>query len=499
MHELGAGGHDHSNVALESFLSKLDNVQLTTVGVDVGSSTFHLMFARVHLQRETLNLSTRYEIVEREVLWRSEIGQTPYSGHRIDADKIGKFVAQCYQDAGFAPEEIDSGAVILTGEALRQYNARAIAEGIAAGSGKFVCVSAGHHLEAMLAAYGSGATEYTKQNDARLLHVDIGGGTTKLSLIEGGEVRATAAVMVGGRQVAWNDHREIISTTAGARTIARSVGIDTSTGSYFTQDDEERFVNAQAEVIFSIVNKDSLELGRRLRLTKVLPKGFIPTAVSFSGGVSEYIYGREAGEFGDLGPSLGRVLGAGIEARRFILPVVDPGVGIRATVVGASQSSVRLSGNTVEISDVDILPLHNVPVIHPVVRRWTEADPLESDELELAIKEAVALHGLNMDIAIAIALPWHGDPSHRRMADLVRGVQQAFNQASSSPVIVLMDDDIGASIGRLLMTEFPLKRPLICLDGLDLMPLDHVDVGTVLEPSGAVPVVIKSLLFGADK
>lgn len=499
MHEFGGGGHDHSDSGLEDFIYQLDNVKLTTIGVDVGSSTLHLMFALVHLHRETQNLSSRFEVIAREVLWRSEIRHTPYRGRRIDAEAVGQFVADGHRQAGLAPEQVDSGAVILTGEALRQENARALGEAIAAGSGKFVCVSAGHHLEAMLAAYGSGATDYSKRTGAQLLHIDIGGGTTKLSLIENGHARATAAVMVGGRQVAWNEQREIVSTTAGAITIARAAGLDISLGSRFGVEDEERFTAAQAEVIFAIANGRTDALERRLRLTRVLPKLFQPDTVSFSGGVSEYVYGRESREYGDLGASLGRTLRLGLDRNRISMPIADPGEGIRATVAGASQCSVQLSGNTVAVSDPSVLPIHNVPVVHPELRVWSDENPLEPEELAVAIKRAINIYGLNLQDAVALAFSWHGDPSYQRMEDFVRGVQQALNVETNAPVIVLMDDDVGASVGRLLVHSFPVARPLICLDGLELSPFDFVDVGSVLEPSGAVPVVIKSLLFGTER
>ena len=368
MHDLGGDDHSH-NLEVTDALYELDNVTLTTIGVDVGSSTFHLMFSRVHLCREAANLSSKYEVVEREMLWQSGIGLTPYKNKRIDAAAIEKFVVDCHTQAGLTPGDVDSGAVILTGEALRQHNARGLADAIAAGSGKFVCVSAGHHLESMLAAYGSGATDYSKETGARLLHIDMGGGTTKLSLIEGGEARATAALMIGGRQVAWNADREIISNSAGARTIANAAGIDITVGRVFPPEDEQRFVDTQAEVIFGVAEGRRGGLEGKLRLTRVLPKLFEYDEVSFSGGVSEYIYGRETGSYGDLGASLGKAIRAGIDSKRIAIPVADPGEGIRATVVGASQCSVQLSGNTVTVSNPEILPIHNVPVIHPELDR----------------------------------------------------------------------------------------------------------------------------------
>ena len=165
---------------------KADNVELTTVGVDVGSSTSHLMFARVHLQRLSEALSSRFVVVDRDVLWRSPILLTPYRpDYTIDADALKSFFDGAFREAGLTPDDIDSGAVILTGEALKRVNARAIADLFAEETGKFVCASAGHNLESVMAAHGSGAVKLSKAEDKVFLNVDIGGGTTKFALCQG--------------------------------------------------------------------------------------------------------------------------------------------------------------------------------------------------------------------------------------------------------------------------------------------------------------------------
>ncbi len=187
MHELDYS-HFHPSSELEAeFLRdtiwKADNVELTTVGVDIGSSTSHLMFARVHLQRLSEALSSRFVVVGRDVLWHSPILLTPYRpDYTIDAEELRAFIADGYRAAGLSPDDVDSGAVILTGEALKRANARAIADLFAEESGKFVCASAGHNLEAVMAAHGSGAVKLSKTEGKTFLNVDIGGGTTKLAL-----------------------------------------------------------------------------------------------------------------------------------------------------------------------------------------------------------------------------------------------------------------------------------------------------------------------------
>lgn len=499
MHDLNHE-FDHEHQELQDFIYGQDNVELTTIGVDVGSSTFHLMFARVHLKREGEDHSSSFEIVERKVLWRSEIALTPYRGKRIDADAVRAVVMDAHLRAGLSPSQIDSGAVILTGEALRQHNARALGDAIAADSGKFVCLTAGHHLEAMLAGYGSGAVDYSKKNKVRLLHIDVGGGTTKLVYIDGGGVIATAAVMIGGRQVAMDCACHVISTSAGSSTVAKSAGVRIKHGEPFSLENQLGFVDAQVGVIIDIANEmHSSELERRLRLTRVLPRNFQPEAISFSGGVSEYIYGREPGDYGDIGRLLGEGIRRAIEGHVIHLPVVDPGNGIRATVLGASQCSVQLSGSTVSVSHPSVLPIHNVPVVHPDLGRRLAGLDFASDDVAVAIIHAIEDYGLIVTDPVALAFVWSGDPSYRRMHGLAEGIARAVGYSNSAPLVILINQDVGASIGRMIVRELPSERPVVCLDGLELSPLDFVDVGEIIQPSGALPVVIKSLLFANDR
>ncbi len=183
-----------------------DNVELRTVGIDIGSSTSHLMFSLVHLQRLGTALSSRFVVIKRQIMWQSPIKLTPYlPDYTIDTDDLAEFFGGCYHLAQVDPDDVDSGAVILTGEAIKRHNARAIAELFSEVSGKFVCASAGHHMECQMAAHGSGAVAMSRGNANTVLNVDIGGGTTKLALIEKGEILATIAIAVGGRLIVEDD------------------------------------------------------------------------------------------------------------------------------------------------------------------------------------------------------------------------------------------------------------------------------------------------------
>src|ERR1700760_1572991 len=159
-------------------LADEDQICVLSVGVDIGSSTSHLVFSRIVLER----LDSRYVVTERETFYASDILLTPYSAENtIDAEALGAFIRKEYSDANVDPDEIDTGALILTGVAVQRKNARAIGDLFAKEAGKLVAVSAGDSLETVMAAYGSGAVARSIRDECVVMNVDVGGGTSKIA------------------------------------------------------------------------------------------------------------------------------------------------------------------------------------------------------------------------------------------------------------------------------------------------------------------------------
>ena len=160
--------HDHDEFESDGPLEEnplwiADHVTLTSVGIDIGSSGTQVIFSKINLRRLSEDLTSRYFVVSRETLFLSPVSLTPYQSEtRIDDAALQKIIADAYTGAGLAAKDVDTGAVILTGEALRRENAESISGMLAAGGGDFVCATAGHHMESMLAAYGSGACRAPK-------------------------------------------------------------------------------------------------------------------------------------------------------------------------------------------------------------------------------------------------------------------------------------------------------------------------------------------------
>ena len=480
--------------ALAEVIWKTENIELTTVGIDIGSSTSHLMFARVHLQRKTQLLSSQFVVVRREILWRSPILLTPFlPDYTIDAGRLRAFIDDAYRTAGLAPADIDSGAVILTGETIKRRNAQAIARIFASDAGKFVCASAGHHLESVLAAHGAGATAISRHTHKTVLNVDIGGGTTKFALIQNGEIRSTCALAVGGRLIALGDNGALVRIEDPARRVAQALGIDLRLGGRIEDADLDRLVGALSEIVVeTMLQKAPGGLAKDLLLTAPLAADIKPHVITFTGGVSEYIFGRESAVFGDIAkPLASRILQA-FASGRVGVKIIDPGQGIRATVIGASQFSVQVSGKTIHLSDNVVLPLRNVPVVFPSLALHLDFD---ADSVAAAIGAAMARVDADDSQPIALGIRWHGDPYYVRLRELAEGIAQAVGFKTRLALILMVDGDIGKLLGHILEHDLRITRDIISIDGIQLREFDYVDIGEVIQPTHVVPVIIKSLLF----
>jgi len=477
-----------------------DNVEFTTVGIDIGSSTSHLIFARVHLQRLATALSSRFVVVDRKILWQSPILLTPYrDDYTIDVDDLAGFIGGCYAYAGIEREKVDSGAVILTGEALKRRNARAIAELFSDEAGKFVCASAGHHMECQMAAHGSGAVALSRGHNATLLNVDIGGGTTKFALIEKGRILATCAIAVGGRLIVEGSENGLARIEPPVEEVARTLGIELWPGGALAPDDRKRLATRMARLVADLIDlRQGGELGRRLMVTEPWPADLANKrmdAMTFSGGVAEYLYKRESRRFGDLGADLAEALRHVLAHRRDLPPVWDPGQGIRATVIGAAQFSVQISGNTILIADPGKLPLQNLPV---VACDFKLGEHVQAKEIAASVRDALARTDFaEGDSPVALSFPWHGDPSHGRLHAVADGICAALPRtlAEGMPIVLLVDGDVGKSLGRVITQEVAPVADVIAIDGVQLKEFDYVDIGSVIEQTNVLPIIIKSLLF----
>ena len=487
-HDVGPAGPIEDNP-----LWQADNITLTSVGIDIGSAGTQVIFSRVRMRRMGEDLSSRYFVVGRDTLYQSPVALTPYvSDVRIDERAIGEIIDDAYSGAGIHPDDVDTGSVILTGEALRRENAKAIGELLAEMGGEFVCAAAGHHMEAMLAAYGSGAAKRSHDEDSHILNIDIGGGTTKLALVAHGKVEATAAIHIGGRLVVVDDAGRITRLDPQGAKLARDAGFDWQLGTQVARADLARLSDWLAETLCAAIQQPN-----DLYLTEPLPGLANIDGVMFSGGVAEYVYGREERDFGDLGRGLGLAIRKKME--RLPWRLLPAGECIRATAFGASEYSVQLSGNTVYVSQPgELLPRKNLQVLQPAISLGASID---AQSVAAAIRE----HFTAFDVAegeaeVALAFRWRGAPEYARLGAFARAITFALPRtiAQRKPIYLIFDGDVAQTIGGILKEDFKLASDVLVLDGIALRDFDYIDLGRIRMPSGTVPVTIKSLVFSQD-
>ena len=469
-----------------------ERLLLTSVGVDIGSSTSHLVFSRLELTLE----GSRYRVTRREVLNESAILLTPYVDEtRIDVEALGAFINQQYKTAKIRREEVDTGALILTGVAVRRRNARAIAELFAQEAGKFVAVSAGDGLEATMAAHGSGAVAHSAKIGGVVLNIDVGGGTSKFALCNNGKVQEVSAIDIGARLLAFDQEGAVVRIEEAGRKHAGWAGFSVELGQKIAEESLRKMVSGMIDKLMAMLKPDSLtdDIKSLLRLPPLTYKGEID-CVMFSGGVSEFIYNRTKSSFGDLGPLIADEIHR--RMAKLDLLVMEPNARIRATVIGASQYTVQVSGNTIFIAPEEAVPVRNVAVVAPEF-------PLDQDDFgKEAVRNAALTALRRLDLLhgrqpVAVAFHWEGSATFFRLQAFCGGVIEGLKDilAKGHPLVLVNDGDIGGIVGLHFQEELRIENPIISIDGIALNDFDYIDIGTLIPTSGSVPVVIKSLIF----
>src|SRR5580693_1069440 len=426
--EQGADGERIFFSSTGRTLADEDQICVLSVGVDIGSSTSHLVFSRIVLER----LDSRYVVTERETFYQSDILLTPYASEdAIDADALGAFIARQYKDAKIDPDEIDTGALILTGVAVRRRNARRIGELFAAQAGKMVAVSAGDSLETVMAAYGSGAAARSIRSGAPLINVDIGGGTSKIAVCAEGKVIDVTALDVGARLVVLDDARRIVRLEEAGRRFGAELGLKLEPGMMLSEQQAQALAARMADSLFEAMKGGSPRAGGAdlLRLDPLTWRG-------------------------------------------------------------------EVSGSTIFVSPLETLPLRNVPVIAPTLP--LDEETIDSAAISATIKAALKRLDLgDGQSPVAVFVPWRGSATFRRLDDFCKGVADGLETvlADGHPIVLAGDGDVGGLIGIHYCEEMKVKNPIVSIDGLELKEFDYIDIGAILDTSGAVPVVIKSLIF----
>src|SRR6202022_120014 len=364
----------------------------------------------------------------------------------------------------------------------------------------FVTAPAGPHMESMLAAYGSGASKASYDGNTRILNIDIGGGTTKLAIVEKGNVIATAALHIGGRLHVVGEIGRLVGLDPAGKFHARQAGFYWNRGDVLSPSQLDRVAENMADLLIAALTQRPVpQVIEHLYLPDPIGELGHIDGLMFSGGVGEYVYGREDRDFGDMGRRLGSALHRRIENGALPWPMLPAGECIRATALGASEYSVQLSGNTSYISKPgELLPRRNLQVLQPSYDCGEVIDPAR-------LAKAIRAHFTAFDLIegegeVALALRWTGSPSYERISAFAQGIRHglATTIERKKPLYIMLDGDIAQTLGAILREELLVESEILAIDGVVLRDFDYIDLGRIRMPSYTVPVTIKSLLFSED-
>lgn len=473
--------------------------QILSVGIDIGTSTTQLIFSRLTI----VNLASSYtvpriSIVNKEVIYRSSIYFTPLKSQtEIDAEKVREIIRKEYEKAGMKPEDLKTGAVIITGETARKQNANSVLETLSDMAGDFVVATAGPDLESVLSGRGAGADRISEEKREVVVNIDIGGGTSNLAFFQKGAVRGTSCLDIGGRLIKV-ENGVITYVFPTIKELAAAHDIRLQAGDRADEKLLYRVCEYMADQLAMAIHlKEADSFHKKLYTNDGKPLAKEPpvTAVTFSGGVAECMRHPEETDpfrFGDVGVLLAKAVKENSSFGRIYQ--YEAAETIRATVVGAGTHSTSVSGSTISYQR-DKLPIKNMPVV-----RIQAEDEQEHGHFVETLKRGLAFYaedGKQEPAAIAFSGAYH--TGFRQIQELASWILEGAGGILNSvhPLILVIENDIAKVLGNALNVMLERKKEVICIDGIHASDGDYIDIGEPVAEGRVVPVVIKTLIFNS--
>lgn len=468
---------------------------LLTVGIDLGTSTTQLVLSELTVENFASAFTVpRISISDKKVIYRSDIIFTPLLNQsEIDAEPIKAFVAEQYRQAGIHKQDIQMGAVIITGETARKSNANNVLRALSGYAGDFVVATAGPDLESIIAGKGAGAQTYSETKRKPVVNLDIGGGTTNLAVFKDGEVIDTACFDIGGRLIKLDQQQKITYIAPKIQEIINKKGLTLNLGDQATEQNLLPIISELVAVLENSIGLGTQSPFYQLLVTNhPLRKGEELPIVTFSGGVADCLNTTSTNlfKYGDIGLLLGKYL------RKSLIfsekEVLESAETIRATVVGAGSHTAEISGSTIAYRE-QILPVKNIPIL----KLAQEDETLTVTELGQRIQEKLNWHRIEETPQIALAIRGMSNPTFADIQRYGQGIVEGLASlvAEQIPIIVMVDEDMAKALGHALSAHLPKDYPFICLDSVKVENGDYVDIGLPVAEGAVLPVIVKTLVF----
>ena len=471
---------------------------ILSVGIDIGTSTTQVIFSRIDMENMGGYFSVpRVSIVDKEVVFKSQVYLTPLKTPiLIDGAAVRELVAGAYRQAGYTPKDVDTGAVIITGESARKENAAEVLSQLSDFAGEFVVSTAGPDLESIIAGKGSGAYQYSMDNGCRAVNLDIGGGTTNVVMFKDGDVIAKGCLDIGGRLIRLEPDLTVTYISPAAKAVADAVGAKIEVGQKTSYETLERITDKMADLLaqlLGITEPQALLYSIQTPESSWFEAGEPIQAICFSGGVADCIAEQPSAiPYGDIGVLLGRSIARSVIMKRY--KCISGSETIRATVVGAGTYTTSISGSTIDYAD-GLLPLKNIPALKLSEQQQRACFGVNTGELRRQIRWFMEQSASDL---IALAMTGEQDPDYPAVCRLAECLAQEMDAAlpPEKPLIVILEHDMAKVLGMAMRSRLGGRRKVICLDSIKVEQGDYVDLGRPVLDGMVIPIVVKTLLFG---
>ncbi len=446
-----------------------------SIGIDIGTTTTQLVISKIHYKAKATNFSVpEHEITNKECIYKSHIYRTPLDANQvINSKKIRDILIKEYEKAGISKEELSTGAVIITGETARRSNAKEVLEDISDFAGDFVVATAGAGLESVISGIGSGAKAYSQSHSSMVINIDIGGGTSNISVFYQGELIDKDCVNVGGALIRFSTKSNQVCKIEETiyKDYKTAYGIKVG-----TKDSDPKLDILMYEMVDKLVSTIK-KIKNRLPIQEKV-------SLSYSGGVGAYIYGQSNAKIPDIGRRLAEMLKINKDLSYY--PLVRSKETIRATVIGAGQHIVNVSGSTI-FKQTLTLPIKNLPIL---CFQW----PLMKKTIEEHIREMMK-DNIQQDFACFFQCPQK--LSFQNIQDftneLIKGykpwIQEGF------PMVIILNQDYAKILGQTLAINLPEGYPILCIDQIQCGEHSYIDIGKTIGTRDLLPVMVKTLLW----
>lgn len=447
----------------------MENETILSAGIDIGTTTTHLVISKIGISvTGGFGAVPSAQITSKKIIYKSPVYFTPLlSNGDINGKAVAKIIKKEYAAAGVEPADLKSGAVIITGESACKGNSQKALHEISHLAGNFIAAEAGSELESVLSGRGAGADKLSENTGKTVVNIDIGGGTTNISVFENGNCVDTCCLNIGGRLIKCTENGLYISDIIKKFIYDKNLAITDFENS---MENVRRLCDMLADVIFASLGFCSFKIPDYLVADHLLSVKKQAEILTFSGGVADCMKGgADDLSFGDIGVLLGKsVLKKAMQYNCRVREIVNP---IRATVIGAGQFSLEISGSTIQYSNITF-PIKDLPCVCSLSRIGSspcaicpegKRSPSFSEVNETALRIVTAANGLIKN---------------------------------NIPLVVITKEDYSKALGQCIKRKLPKNYPFLCADSIECRPGDYIDIGEPVADGKAVPVIVKTLVFG---